>query len=58
MGRIVNTALEKGVITQAEAATVQNNMAAMMQANPDMLKGNDLFDRTNDVIGIGIDIHL
>ncbi len=58
MGRIVNTALEKGVITQAEAVTVQNNMAAMMQANPDMLKGNDLFDRTNDVIGIGIDIHL
>lgn len=55
MSNIVKTSVAEGIITPAQAGTIQTNMAAAMASGAVNLQGSDRFDRTNDVIGIGID---
>ena len=54
MSNIVKTSVAEGIITPAQAGTIQTNMAAAMASGAVNLQGSDRFDRTNDVIGIGI----
>ena len=56
-GRLITKATADGILTPAQAQAIQTQMQGAIQSGKINLKGNDLFDRTNDVIAIGVDIH-
>ena len=54
---LIKMALDSNLITPAQAAGIKANMENAVKTGKINLSGNDLFDRTNDVIAIGVDIH-
>lgn len=56
MNNIIKTSVANGIITPTQAGNIQTKMAAALSSGAISLAGSDRFDRTNDVIGIGIDI--
>lgn len=54
---LIKMAVSQDLITPTQAAIIQRNMQAKIESGDINLSGNDLFDRTNDVISIGVDIN-
>lgn len=54
---LVKMAVGQGLITPTQASAIQTQMKTAVEAGQIKLAGNDLFDRTNDVVSIGVDLH-
>ena len=55
-GRIIGLAQQQGLLTPEQAQATLGQLQGKVQAGELNLSGNDLFDRTNDVVAIGVDI--